>query len=233
LVSIKKRRCSNLNKQEMSMKSLQPTPEQAQRRLTDGNKRFASGLLSVESIASGQLRQQLARDGQNPFAIVLTCSDSRVPAETVFDAGLGDLFVIRVAGNIVAPSVVASIEFAALTFGTPICVVMGHSRCGAIQSAVSGVMQQQNSITGNLDILLKEIEPAARDAIAAFPESSRERGDSKLVEDVVSKAIELNVLHSIEQILAASPHLVDLTKSGSFKVVGAVYDIARGTVLFT
>lgn len=215
------------------MKSLQPTPEQALRRLTDGNKRFASGLLSVESIASGQLRQQLARDGQNPFAIVLTCSDSRVPAETVFDAGLGDLFVIRVAGNIVAPSVVASIEFAALTFGTPICVVMGHSRCGAIQSAVSGVMQQQNSITGNLDILLKQIEPAARGAIAAFPESSRERGDGKLVEDVVSKAIELNVLHSIEQILAASPHLVDLTKSGSFRVVGAVYDIARGTVLFT
>lgn len=214
------------------MKNRQPTPEQALRRLIAGNKRFASGLRSIDVIASGQRREQLAREGQSPFAIVLTCSDSRVPAETVFDAGLGDLFVIRVAGNIVAPSLVASIEFAALSFGTPICVVMGHSRCGAIQGAVTGVMRKQNSLTGNLDILLKEIEPAAIGALASVNGAAPGSDATGSMDKIVEKAIELNVQHSIDQLKAASPHLRDLVTAGSLKIVGAVYDISEGTVAF-
>ena len=214
------------------MNHVQLTPDQALRRLMTGNKRFANGLLSVDSIVSGERRAQLARDGQNPFAIVLTCSDSRVPAEIVFDAGLGDLFVVRVAGNIVAPSLIASIEFAALTFGAPVCVVMGHSGCGAIKGAVSGVMRQQGSLTSNLDILLKEIEPAALGALASISGAARDKDLSGSVDEIVNKAIELNVLHSIEQLRLASPHLCELSEAGTFKIVGAVYDISAGTVDF-
>jgi carbonic anhydrase len=213
------------------MKSTQQlTPDSALNRLIDGNKRFASGLRSIDSLASSQRREQLARYGQNPYAIVLTCSDSRVPAETVFDSGLGDLFVIRVAGNIAAPSLVASIEFAALSFGSPLCVVMGHTQCGAIQGAVTGVMKKQNSLTGNLDILLKEIEPAAIQALGARSPVNKDHEQIGSLDNVVSHAIELNVQHTIKQLFASSPHLSELTAKGSFKIVGAVYDIATGSV---
>lgn len=205
-------------------------PEKALKKLLDGNRRFAAGLRSIESIASSQKREHLARQGQKPFAIILTCSDSRVPAETVFDAGLGDLFVIRVAGNIAAPSLIASIEFAALSFGTPICVVMGHTKCGAIQGAVTGVMKKQSSLTPNLDILLKEIEPAAEQAL--MRQSSAKKGEDHAgsLSDVVDSAIELNVHHTIKQLLKASSHLQELQASGAFKIIGAVYDIADGEV---
>ena len=214
------------------MKTGQLNPEQALRRLVAGNKRFSNGLRSIDSIASEQRREQLAREGQSPFAIVLTCSDSRVPAEVVFDAGLGDLFVVRVAGNIIAPSLVASIEFAALSFGTPICVVMGHSRCGAIQGAVSGVMRKHNSLTGNLDILLKEIEPAAIGALSSIKLENPGADTVESMDKIVDKAIQLNVLHSIRQLKSASPHLRELVAAGNFKIVGAVYDISEGTVSF-
>jgi len=208
------------------------TPQQALQKLINGNKRFAKGLRSIDSLASCQRREQLAREGQKPFAIVLTCADSRVPAETIFDAGLGELFVVRVAGNIVAPSLVASIEFAALTFGTPICVVVGHTRCGAIQGAVSGIMRKQNSITGNLDILLKEIEPAASEALASQPKLKAGDDQSLSLQAIVDHAIAINVQHSMAKILQSSPHLTELSKAGKFQVVGAVYDIATGVVDF-
>lgn len=206
-------------------------PEKALEKLLDGNKRFASGLRSIESIASSQRREHLARQGQKPFAIILTCSDSRVPAETVFDAGLGDLFVIRVAGNIAAPSLLASIEFAALSFGTPICVVMGHTKCGAIQGAVSGLMKKQSSLTPNLDILLKEIEPAAEQALVSREVGNKEDDPDKASSEVVDSAIKLNVQHTITQLLKSSKHLRDLNGSGRFKIVAAVYDIESGEVV--
>src|SRR5690349_21481050 len=111
-------------------------PQEALAKLIKGNERFVTGLRSVESLASHLRRRELAESGQEPWAIVLSCSDSRVPAELVFDCGLGELFVVRVAGNIVAPSLIASVEFAAQSFGTPLCVVMGHSQCGAVGAAV-------------------------------------------------------------------------------------------------
>ena len=207
-------------------------PEKALKKLIEGNKRFAAGLRSIESIASSQNREQLARHGQKPFAIILTCSDSRVPAETVFDAGLGDLFVIRVAGNIAAPSLIASIEFAALSFGTPICVVMGHTKCGAIQGAVTGVMKKQSSLTPNLDILLKEIEPAAEQALMQQASGKPGENHAGSISELVDSAIELNVQHTIKRLLESSSHLRDLQAAGNFKIVGAVYDITDGEVRF-
>jgi carbonic anhydrase len=208
------------------------SPDKALKRLIDGNKRFSAGLRSIESIASSQKREQLARLGQKPFAIVLTCSDSRVPAETVFDAGLGDLFVIRVAGNIAAPSLIASIEFAALSFGTPICIVMGHTKCGAIHGAVTGVMKKQSSLTPNLDILLKEIEPAAEQALSLQRVGTKGEDSAGDLNDIVDSAIKLNVQHTMDQLRKSSAHLRDLEASGGFKIVGAVYDISDGDVRF-
>src|SRR5438045_3804888 len=111
-------------------------------RLREGNSRFVSGALSRETLTSQTRRSELAA-GQEPFAIILGCSDSRVPAEIVFDQGLGDLFVVRVAGNIVAPSQIASVEFAAERFGTPLVVVLGHSRCGAMLATVEELMRPE------------------------------------------------------------------------------------------
>ena len=210
------------------MKPTQPTPAEALKRLKDGNQRFVSGLRSVDSIASSMKREDLARNGQTPFAIVLTCSDSRVPAEHVFDAGLGDLFVVRVAGNIVAPSLIASIEFAALSFGTPVCVVMGHSKCGAVQGAVKGALNQAQSLTPNLKILIDELQPAAREALATTTTTSTPDQLDKLVK----AATEINVEHSIERLLSSSEALRKLQAEGKFQVVGAVYDIESGKVGF-
>jgi carbonic anhydrase len=214
------------------MKPLQPSPAEALKRLKDGNQRFVSGLRSIDSLASSMKREQLARDGQTPFAIVLTCSDSRVPAEHVFDAGLGDLFVVRVAGNIVAPSLIASIEFAALSFGTPICVVMGHTKCGAINGAVNGAMKKQQSLTPSLEVLIEELQPAARDALGTVPASELSGGTAAGLEKVIANAIELNVEHSIRRLLESSEALRNLQKEGKFIVSGAVYDIATGKAQF-
>src|SRR5436853_5799952 len=120
----------------------QVSPEDALGRLREGNRRFASGVRSLDAMLSHTRRVEFATS-QNPFAIVLGCSDSRAPAEIVFDQGLGDLFVIRVAGNIVAPSQVGSVEFAAERFGTRLVVVMGHSGCGAIDPAIEAMLGGQ------------------------------------------------------------------------------------------
>lgn len=110
--------------------------ENALTQLIEGNKRFTSGLRSVNSLATIERLPELAEKGQKPFAIILSCSDSRVPAEIVFDQGAGDLFMVRVAGNTVAPSLLASMEFAATNFGSPLIVVMGHTNCGAVNAAI-------------------------------------------------------------------------------------------------
>jgi carbonic anhydrase len=125
---------------------------------------------------------------------------------------------------------IASIEFAALSFGTPICVVMGHTKCGAIQGAVTGFMKKQSSLTPNLDILLKEIEPAAEQALMQQSSTKKGEDQSGSLAEIVDSAIELNVRHTMKQLLKASSHLSELQKAGNFKIVGAVYDIADGDV---
>src|SRR6266487_6625935 len=128
-------------------------------RLREGNRRFASGARSSEMLTSQTRRSELAA-GQEPFAIILGCSDSRVPAEIVFDQGLGDLFVIRVAGNIVAPSQVGSVEFAAARFGTPLVVVLGHSQCGAISATLEELRRPTETQSKNLRAIVDRVRPS-------------------------------------------------------------------------
>src|SRR6516165_4165099 len=132
---------------------------QALDRLQEGNRRFVSGVRSIEVLANQTKRNELAA-GQAPFAIILGCSDSRVPAEIVFDQGLGDLFVIRVAGNIVASSQIGSVEFAAEKFGTPLVVVLGHSQCGAITATIEELTRPKGSQSRNLRSIVDRVRPS-------------------------------------------------------------------------
>lgn len=128
-------------------------------KLIEGNKRFATNVRSLDALLSHTRRDNLA-EGQTPFAIILGCSDSRVPAEMVFDQGLGDLFVVRVAGNIVAPSQVGSVEFAAEMFGTRLVVVMGHNHCGAITATLNSLRDPAHNTSQNLQSIVQRIRPA-------------------------------------------------------------------------
>src|ERR671916_700570 len=141
------------------------TAQEALERLKEGNKRFVHHLRSAEVMLSQLRRGELVK-GQNPFAIVLGCSDSRVPAEIVFDQGLGDLFVIRVAGNIVASSQVGSVEFAAERFGTPLVVVLGHSRCGAVEATLEELMRPKENQSRNLRSIVDRIRPSVEVLLA-------------------------------------------------------------------
>src|SRR4026209_3028925 len=132
---------------------------EALQRLREGNRRFVSGIRSSETLTSQTLRNELTA-GQEPFAIILGCSDSRVPAEIVFDQGLGDLFVVRVAGNIVAASQVGSVEFAAARFGTRLVVVLGHSQCGAILATLEAIQQPSASQSRNIRSIVNRIRPS-------------------------------------------------------------------------
>src|SRR5512132_338642 len=138
---------------------------EAVERLRDGNRRFVSGVGGSGSLAS-QMRLTELADGQEPFAIILGCSDSRVPAEIVFDQGLGDLFVIRVAGNIVASSQVGSVEFAASLFGTPLVVVLGHSKCGAVTATLEELMQPTDNQSRNLRSIVDRVRPSVEALLA-------------------------------------------------------------------
>ena len=138
---------------------------EALERLREGNRRFASGVRSTDMLASQTRRSELAA-GQEPFAIILGCSDSRVPAEIIFDQGLGDLFVIRVAGNIVAASQIGSVEFAADRFGTPLVVVLGHSRCGAVLATLEELMRPREKQSRNLRSIVDRIRPSVEALLA-------------------------------------------------------------------
>jgi carbonic anhydrase len=132
------------------------TASDALKRLQEGNKRFVSGVRSVDTLVT-QMQRETFVDVQAPFAIILGCSDSRVPAEIVFDQGLGDLFVIRVAGNIVAPSQIGSVEFAAGHFGTPLVVVLGHSMCGAVKATLDDLEQSSDARSSNVLSIVNRI----------------------------------------------------------------------------
>ncbi|MEW6056422.1 MAG: carbonic anhydrase [Bdellovibrionota bacterium] len=193
--------------------------------LIEGNHRFVNGLRSVESFQTMDRLKELAEKGQSPFAIVLTCSDSRVPTEMVFDQGLGDLFVIRVAGNIVAPSLLASIEFAVLSFETKLCVVMGHVGCGAIHTTVESELNQNKQLTPNLEKLIMRIRPAVKTAMS----KSTDLSDRKALEH---SATQENIRHSVEMIQKRSPLLNEYIEKERLLVVGSLYDIRSGKVEF-
>lgn len=192
-------------------------------RLKAGNQRFV-GELSEHSELSSERRRNSLIDGQTPFAVILGCSDSRVPAEIVFDQGLGDLFVIRVAGNIVAPSQVGSIEFAVETYGTPLVVVLGHTQCGAIQATLDALKNPETQPSFNLMSIVSRIRPS----IETLVETELKHDEDALV----GFAVRANIRASVSHIQYSSPILEKHIQSGNLKVVGAQYSLETGIVDF-
>lgn len=191
--------------------------------LEEGNRRFVSNDRGRNSLAGRRCRAELL-DGQDPIAIVLGCSDSRVPAELVFDQGLGDLFVIRVAGNVVAPSQIASIEFAAERFGTRLVVVLGHSRCGAVEACLEELRRPEVERSPNLRSIVDRIRPAVEPLL----ERPELQGDTEIL---LRTAIRANIEASAEQVIHGSEIIGQLQDDGLL-VVAAEYSLESGAVDF-
>jgi carbonic anhydrase len=196
--------------------------QQALARLREGNRRFASNVRGVDALLSHMRRAELA-ERQEPFAIVLGCSDSRVPAEIVFDQGLGDLFVIRVAGNIVAASQIGSIEFAAERFGTRLVVVLGHSGCGAVQATLEQLQRPVSNQSRNLQAIVNRIRPAVQGLLAAGLQDS---------EALMRHAVRANILASVNHLRYGSEVLEHLRARDGLMIVGAEYSLGTGEVDF-
>lgn len=193
------------------------------RELREGNRRFVAGNFGAESLAR-RAHQAGMSDGQSPFAIILACSDSRVPVELVFDQGFGDLFVIRVAGNVVAPSQIGSIEYAASQFGTRLVVVLGHSNCGAVVATLKELSLQQTHRSPNLRAIVDRIRPALEPMMARHEEDDEDT--------LVGAAVRANILASVERLSHGSLILEKLVDQGELAVVGAEYSIETGKVDF-
>ena len=198
------------------------TAGEALERLKEGNGRFRAELRRGDG-ATESRRRELA-DGQEPFAIILGCSDSRVPAELVFDQGLGDLFVIRVAGNIVAPSQVGSVEFAAARFGTRLVVVLGHSKCGAIQATIEELGRRSEEQSRNLRSIVDRIRPAVSPLMA-----TELRQDPQ---GLMRAAVRANIRASADHLRHGSELLEQLIQQDGLLVVGAEYCLDSGVVDF-
>jgi carbonic anhydrase len=196
--------------------------------LLEGNKRFVDGVRSIESFATPRRLQELADKGQSPFAIVLTCSDSRVPAEIIFDRGLGDLFMIRIAGNVISPSVIGSVEFAATNFGTPLCVVMGHSMCGAVKAAVSAEKEGTVRDLSHIGKIVQKVRPSVRTAIRTLGRPIEELSFEKLLHQTTIE----NTRHSAEALFLKSPILQGLISDRKLLITSAIYDLHTGKVEF-
>lgn len=196
-------------------------PTEALERLRAGNARFVANELSLPK--PDVERARLA-SGQTPFAVILGCSDSRVPTEIVFDQGLGDLFVIRVAGNIVAPSQIGSIEFAAQKFGTKLVVVLGHTHCGAVEATVEELQRPAEKQSRNIAAIVGRIRPSVMDLM--------ESGDAMDYEELVNKAVRENVRYSANALRHGSEVVEELIDSGELLVVGAEYSLDTGVVEF-
>ena len=198
-------------------------PEDALQRLQEGNARFVSG-----DIASGPQHYRVSREqivaGQHPFAIVIGCSDSRVPVEIVFDQGLGDLFVIRSAGNVISKTQLGSIEFAAQNFGARLVVVLGHTGCGAVTAAYAAVEGGEEQESENFRVLLDQIRPAVKRAI--------ERDGSCAFPALIDRVGRENVRLAVDEIRSSSGIIRRLVDDEGLLVVGAEYSLATGAVAF-
>jgi len=196
---------------------------EALERLRQGNRRFVSGMRKNATLTNQTRRSELAA-GQEPFAIILGCSDSRVPAEIVFDQGLGDLFVIRVAGNIVASSQIGSVEFAAERFSTPLVVVLGHSRCGAVLATLEELMRPKENQSRNLRSIVDRVRPSVE---ALLSTELRHDADA-----LVRQAVRANVRVSANHLRQGSEVLEQLIEKEQLVVVGAEYSLETGIVDF-
>jgi carbonic anhydrase len=196
---------------------------EALQRLREGNERFASNLRLSQPLFSHDRRAELVA-GQEPFAIILGCSDSRVPAEIVFDQGLGDLFVIRVAGNIVAPSQIGSVEFAVSQYGTRLVVVLGHSQCGAILATIDELRSGGENPRGNIKSIVNRVKPSVEGLM-----STDLRND---YDALVREAVRANVRTSANHLRHGSEIIEGLIESDGLLVVGAEYSLETGKVDF-
>jgi carbonic anhydrase len=193
------------------------TPTKALELLKDGNKRFV-GNLKINRNLLQQANE--TSDGQHPFAVILSCIDSRTSAELIFDQGLGDVFSVRIAGNILNEDILGSMEFACKVAGSKIIVVLGHAKCGAIKGACDHVEM------GNLTALLSKIRPAVDDETST--KDNRNSGNAAFVENVAA----INVKRTVKAILERSPILKEMTLAGDIGIIGGMHDISTGEVEF-
>ena len=196
---------------------------EALERLREGNRRFVSGAGSTATLTSPARRNEVAAD-QKPFAIILGCSDSRVPAEIIFDQGLGDLFVVRVAGNIAAPSQIGSIELAGERYGTRLVVVLGHSRCGAILATLEELMQQATYGSQNLRSIVDRVRPSVEPLLE--PELRQDP------DTLVPLAVRANICAAANDVRHGSEILKQLIQQDGLLIVGAEYSLETGVVDF-
>lgn len=204
-------------------KTKKPSPEQALQMLTEGNKRFYSGKPTYPHTGAARCRQAGTDDqADHAIATVIACSDSRVPVELIFDAGVMDIFTVRVAGNVCDTDEIGSIEYGLAHVHTPVFVLLGHTQCGAVTAVTHALQGYGKPLERNIPQLVDNIIPAVRKAMAAHAD---------LQDDgVIPHAIRENVWQGIEDLFMKSPITRDLFKAGSVKVVGAIYDVASGKV---
>jgi carbonic anhydrase len=196
---------------------------EALERLREGNRRFVSGVRSLDTLMSQAWRSE-SIGVQEPFAVILGCSDSRAPVEIIFDQGLGDLFVIRVAGNIVAPSQIGSVEFAAERFGTRLVVVLGHTRCGAVQATLEDLQQPGERQSKNLSSIVDRIRPSVEGLLATELRHDRDA--------LALHAVRANVQASANHLRHGSEILERLIQTDGLLVVAAEYSLETGVVEF-
>jgi carbonic anhydrase len=197
--------------------------QEALDRLKEGNQRFVTNTRDQDATRYNTRRAELAA-GQQPFAIILGCSDSRVPAELVFDQGLGDLFVIRVAGNIVAPSQVGSVEFAAARYDTRLVVVLGHSQCGAILATLEEMQRPTENQSRNLKAIVDRVRPSVETVMEAHRDGHTDQ--------IVEAAVRANIRASVNHLRHGSELLENLMLNQGLAVVGAEYSLETGKVDF-
>jgi carbonic anhydrase len=192
------------------------SPDQALSQLREGNDRYAGGTVKHPNQGADRRKETVAK-GQKPFATILSCSDSRVPVEVLFDSGIGDLFVIRVAGNVADVDEIGSMEYGVDHLGTPVLLVLGHTRCGAVTAVA-----QKAEVHGSIPQLVDNIMPAVARAKAAHPQMA---GDA-----LVEEAVKENAWQAIEDILENSEAIRKRVRDGKVKVVAAIYDLEQGKV---
>jgi carbonic anhydrase len=198
-------------------------PVQTIRDLKSGNRRFTDGISFKSTRSSLWKLKDLSTKEQYPKAIILCCSDSRAPVEIIFDQDIGDLFVIRVAGNVVAPSLIGSIEFAAATFGTNVTVVMGHSHCGAVTATLDQIEHANESPSDNIQDIVTRIKPH----ILPIAQSEEISHEEKLAQCVAA-----NVRASVDELRHSSSLMTELIAKGQMTILGSVLDLTNGEVKF-
>ena len=196
---------------------------EALNQLREGNQRYANGIPGM-GMKNCQAERMKLVSGQQPRAVILGCSDSRVPAEIIFDQGLGELFVIRIAGNVAATSQIASVEFAVTEFQTRLVVVMGHSHCGAIQATLSSIENGGEAPSPNLGSIINRIRPVIQPLLGG--------GNTDNSDDLIKRAIRANVCASVDELQHGSRIIEDHVRNEGLMIVGAEYSLETGEVDF-